>query len=752
MSTDQNPPLTVPEPLGRPEAYASPPATCDVVMKGGITSGIVYPWAVCDLATRYRLVNVGGTSAGAIAAAAAAAAEYGRHRPGAGYPVLAGLPGVLGGTHQGRSRLFTLFQPQRRTAPLHALFVASLGGGGGGSRTGLALRGLRSAAMAAGGWWRLLLGALAGLLLLVAAGASGAAWGLLAVVAAVVLGAGVGRLVGRAPVALGVAVLVLVAVVVAVGVSGAGTWATTLVGVLGWLLLVVGLLAGTVWVLGRVLLRDVPDNLYGMCSGMEGDGFEGSAALTPWLTDLLDRAAGLRSGAASGAAAGAAERGPLTFGHLWAGPGAPRIAGTARPESPAINLEVMTTCVTRSRPYRMPFESVGFYVDPGGLRRLFPPAVVDWVLAHPAPVGGSPTDRRRRRVADELLAPLVPFPAAADVPVVVAARMSLSFPVLISAVPLHAVDRATNTEPLDRISAALTAVATEQATEADAAPGDLVSEDAVVREAVRRLRAEGVSLRADRVWFSDGGITSNFPIHFFDSFAPTRPTFGVNLRPHHPAHPPVPGDESSSVYLPIGNGAGRAQAPNLFDAAGPTLPGFAKAILDTMQNWNDLLQLPLPGFRDRIAHVSLSPEEGGMNLAMPPSRIAALARRGQLAGQVLRERFSLPGENGWTGWENHRWLRLRTSLSLVEVAGGQVERALGPAGSHPDGTHSFKDLLDLPVGGAPSYNWENQTQRRRARTAVAALAGASPTDVPETQRLGHKAPQPMPALRITPRE
>src|SRR5690242_18907729 len=103
MSTDQNPPLTVPaltvpEPLGRPEAYASSSATCDVVMKGGITSGIVYPWAVCDLATRYRLVNVGGTSAGAIAASAAAAAEYGRHRPGAGYPVLAELPGVLGGT------------------------------------------------------------------------------------------------------------------------------------------------------------------------------------------------------------------------------------------------------------------------------------------------------------------------------------------------------------------------------------------------------------------------------------------------------------------------------------------------------------------------------------------------------------------------------------------------------------------------------------------------------------------------------
>ena len=47
-------------------------------MKGGITSGVVYPLAVCELATVYRLRSVGGSSAGAIAAAAAACAELGR--------------------------------------------------------------------------------------------------------------------------------------------------------------------------------------------------------------------------------------------------------------------------------------------------------------------------------------------------------------------------------------------------------------------------------------------------------------------------------------------------------------------------------------------------------------------------------------------------------------------------------------------------------------------------------------------------
>ena len=69
-------------PRGDPRAYdyAHPTRACDVVMKGGITSGVVYPHALCELAVTYRFSNVGGTSAGAIAAAAAAAAEHGRER------------------------------------------------------------------------------------------------------------------------------------------------------------------------------------------------------------------------------------------------------------------------------------------------------------------------------------------------------------------------------------------------------------------------------------------------------------------------------------------------------------------------------------------------------------------------------------------------------------------------------------------------------------------------------------------------
>jgi Patatin-like phospholipase len=61
---------------GRVQAYLE--SSLDLTMQGGTTSGVVYPLAVCELATKFRFRNVGGASAGAIAAALTAAAELGR--------------------------------------------------------------------------------------------------------------------------------------------------------------------------------------------------------------------------------------------------------------------------------------------------------------------------------------------------------------------------------------------------------------------------------------------------------------------------------------------------------------------------------------------------------------------------------------------------------------------------------------------------------------------------------------------------
>jgi Patatin-like phospholipase len=97
-------------------AMTDPTAECDLVMKGGITSGVVYPRAAGHLAERYRFRRLGGASAGAIAAAFVAAAEHGRIR--GAFDALDGVPDELG------SKLSTLFQPSPSTQPAFELLTA----------------------------------------------------------------------------------------------------------------------------------------------------------------------------------------------------------------------------------------------------------------------------------------------------------------------------------------------------------------------------------------------------------------------------------------------------------------------------------------------------------------------------------------------------------------------------------------------------------------------------------------------------
>src|SRR2546428_12213061 len=89
---------------------------CDLVMKGGITSGVIYPKAVVELSSRYRFKNIGGTSVGAIAAAATAAAEYRRRANGTrdGFDKLNKLPEMLAAP----GFLVSLFAPDKKTKPL----------------------------------------------------------------------------------------------------------------------------------------------------------------------------------------------------------------------------------------------------------------------------------------------------------------------------------------------------------------------------------------------------------------------------------------------------------------------------------------------------------------------------------------------------------------------------------------------------------------------------------------------------------
>lgn len=162
-----------------------PEGSCDLVMKGGITSGVVYPLAVVELAKRYRFQNIGGTSAGAIAAVVTAAAEYGREQ--GGFDAVAKLPQELS------VALMEKFQPPPHLRPLFGLLLAAL------SKSRVAL--LR--ALLAGYWKAALAGAAPGIAVLATAvlcrSWGFAAFGVLAAALGTAFGAGLAawRQIGR---------------------------------------------------------------------------------------------------------------------------------------------------------------------------------------------------------------------------------------------------------------------------------------------------------------------------------------------------------------------------------------------------------------------------------------------------------------------------------------------------------------------------------------------------------------------------
>ena len=323
--------------MAGPDEHPRPARACDVVMKGGITSGVVYPRAVCELAETYRLKNVGGTSAGAIAAAAAAAAELGRE--GGAFDRLAELPQEIGRD----GKLVSLFQPAPSTRPLFRLLIAAVehkeARGKVQALLGQLLRQFPGPAV---------LGSLPGLVLLVVAGLVAADSALAAVALAVA----------------------------------------------GLVFLLAGTLGAAAYRAATVARTAIPANHFGLCSGMTVT--PGQEGLTPWLDRLIDGLAG-RTG-----------DGPLTFGHLWAGPGGDPDA--ADPDDPWMRLEMVTTNVTNRRAERLPWAAADFYFDSDELERLFPEHIVTWLTEHPPPLPAEGAARDKVQLERGLLWPLRPLP------------------------------------------------------------------------------------------------------------------------------------------------------------------------------------------------------------------------------------------------------------------------------------------------------------------------------------------------------
>ena len=145
------------------------------------------------------------------------------------------------------------------------------------------------------------------------------------------------------------------------------------------------------------------------------------------------------------------------------------------------------------------------------------------------------------------------------------------------------------------------------------------------------------------------------------------------------------------------------------------LVGFATSILGTARNWPDSIQARMPGYRDRIGHVELGANEGGLNLDMPAERIKDRAERGRKVARELASRYAAPAvsaPNVTLTWANHRQTRLRAFLDAAEHLFLQLDFTCAnlQPGDEPDETFIENPSVPRSVG----YDWANPGQRAHA--------------------------------------
>ncbi len=385
---------------GAPQQLKEPEWSCDLVFKGGITSGIVYPPAILQLKNHYTFCNIGGTSAGAIAAAGVAAAEFNRNKnkgSDAGFAYLdKNVQQWLGKDNHLRN----LFQASRATKPLLDVALALLPT----PSTAATKSATQEKQVSENqtqqskksnplqlifkvlGVWLLnylpisrgaILGAIIGIILLVSFP--------LAVFAIVYL---------ASPTSAAQSVMGFTIAMVILGVLGA--WFG--------------------WHIGGVIsaMIDLPNNFYGICTGhsTKPDSTPDFTNLTDWLSMTLDNLAGTTHTC------------PLTFEDL---------------NCQGINLKMVTSNLSHHLPFVMPEGLHNFIFKKSEMLELFPEYIVTHMICNqPDPLDPDPKKRpliRRENLPDGYYY----LPNEEKLPVVVCTRMSLSFPILLSAVPLYTI-------------------------------------------------------------------------------------------------------------------------------------------------------------------------------------------------------------------------------------------------------------------------------------------------------------------------
>lgn len=603
--------LAIPSTAGKSHfenvAFQNPSDECDLIMKGGVTSGVVYPPAILELARKYRFRSLGGTSAGAIAAAAAAAAEYGREknsRPDVGF---AGLGGMMEQLKQ-EGFLLHLFQPAPQARRLFNAVVEAIAVYNDSSGRRRVLQ-----------WVELARKVLqepdeAAHRSILPVRAVRQSVGLLAWPVATMT-----RLASRPMKTLAM---------------GSSLW--SLAGVMRNGLRLWHSLKG-----GVEYVRDKDQSFFALCTGMDvssGNGAPKHPALTPWLHEHIQKLAGLERDDV------------LTLGHL-------REKEDGKGKDLGIDFRMVTTNLSQRQPYTLHSEDTetasrrvvhpeeldaGYLFRTDDMRRLFPLEVVryleNWMDVDRYELNRTQSARTKDAFKNFDLAKaraegFYPFPAGNALPVVVATRMSLSFPLLLGAVRLYTIKH------------------------------DTFQKRAALSEGkkpyVLRVKdSDAGESELQENWFSDGGISSNFPIHMFDDWLPQRPTFGINLADSQmPTN--ITGPREASIHRGDDD-VFLAQpryllVPHVYPLK--WLSQFLGAIFDTAQNYRDNTQARLPSYRERIAHVRLSDGEGGLNLNMGVDTIQAIAEKGGRAAERLQSEFA---------FDEHRWVRLLVLLGRLE--------------------------------------------------------------------------------------
>ncbi|MCG8346353.1 MAG: patatin-like phospholipase family protein [Chloroflexales bacterium] len=643
-----------------PRDYLHPTRECDLVMKGGATSGVVYPPAVLGLAPDYRFRSIGGTSAGAIAAATTAAAEYGREC--GGFDHLEQVSRELAEPNM----ILNLFQPSAKTRPLmDTLFTLAESW-----EQAPNSRGPRLARDLTRALWKNTPR------FCIAGGAVGVGGSMLLTF-------------------------------ITGGSVNIGSLAVAVVA--GWL----GGVAAGMYKLSNVLFGDLPNQSYfGICTGLQSAESSDAPVLTNWLSATINRLAGLD-----------VHGPPLTFAQL--------VTKKQTMGQPNIELRMIAANLNQSRPYVLPFKTRTFLFKEAEMRDFFPGSVVDAMVQY----------SHEHACAHFSLDDLPGYhwlPVGDALPVIVATRMSLSFPLLISAIPLYTIKRS-----------------------------------ALTCAHVDKLALTEDDLQCN--WFSDGGICSNFPIHFFDSWFPTRPTFGINLvsapeqafreravweEPDQKTqvfladyqsitdadHPQIGGydlygeshAEVRPVYLP------RADDPvfPVWQEMNGMLP-FIKSLFATAQNYRDTLQSQLLSYRDRIVQVRFEPHEGGLNLAMQAETITNIQQKGATASAKIHHYFK---------FDHHQWNRLLVLLALMERQFKDLQETIDEIGwENLEALFERQRQQMEPTEEQTHFPFQRDDERWIAETKrrIQALYDLI-YQMKDLALLEETPPPPEPVLRITP--